>query len=158
MSELEEFEGRIVAALDRVARRLDGAGGGDGALEARIEDLEDKLAEALEDNETLRAKAERADERKRQIAVRMDKRVGRLSAQLEAANEQVHRARQGATELRAALDQLRASVAAGDANADELRRSYETELRALRKARDEEAAELDRLLAELRPLIDAEED
>ena len=152
ISELEDFEGRIVAALDRVARRLDGAGagGGDGALEARIEDLED--------NETLRAKAERADERKRQIAVRMDKRVGRLSAQLEAANEQVHRARQGATELRAALDQLRASVAAGDANADELRRSYETELRALRKARDEEAAELDRLLAELRPLIDAEED
>lgn len=158
MNDLEEFEGRIVAALDRVSRLIDGAGSIGTAPAAAVEELEDQLAEAREDNENLRAWVARAEDRKAQAEARTDKRLARLASQVEAANQQVGRARQTNIELRTALDQLRAGIGAGDASVAELRRSYEAELAGLRKARDDEAAELDRILAELRPLIAAEED
>lgn len=152
---LRTAELRLTAALDRLALIHDRLAMADPAPtggEAAA------LAEALEAE---RAANEQLEERVRAIKERQEKVVGRLEAEaagLRAALAERDAAFEG---LRAANDRLRANntalreaILAGVAEPDMVNRAMAHELDGLRAARAADRAEVDLILAELRPLVE----
>jgi chromosome segregation ATPase len=149
MSDISALEGRITAALDRIRQGLDGRAS-DAAPDAS---LQAALAEERASNAEL-------VERVRILKERQDTQVASLTGRVESQRSQLMK-------LDAELQQLRASnVQLRDMNA-KLRETVTTglspelhndavaaEVAALHAQRTADAAELDAILAELKPLIE----
>lgn len=149
MSDISTLESRITAALDRIRQGLDAPAGqtdADPALQAALVDERAQNAELVE--------------RVRVLKDRQDTQVANLTARTESQNQQL-------AILDAELQQLRASnVQLRDMNAKlrdtvtiglspELHDAAVTaELDALTAQRSADAAEVDAILAELKPLIE----
>lgn len=83
----------------------------------------------------------------------LEKRVARLSEQLEAGGVEGRRLRRVNGQLRESNQQLRHAVATGLADPGMIDHALKAELEALQALRAAEAAEMDEILAELKPLI-----
>jgi len=152
---LRTAEMRLTAALDRLALihdRLAMADPAPAAGEAAA------LAEALEAE---RAANEQLEERVRAIKERQEKVVGRLEAEAAALRAALAERDAAFEGLRAANDRLRANntalreaILAGIAEPDMVNRAMAHELDGLRAARAADRAEVDLILAELRPLVE----
>ncbi len=156
MSEIDELQNRLTAALDRIAAGLEqGLAGGGGAEPAELE----RLREELEDE---RLVGEQLRERLKVIRKRRERLEAELEAARKAAIEAVSRIdgelqslRETNAQLREINTRLREANAAGLADPDLVNAALEAELKALRATHAADRAEAEAIYAELSAALDA---
>ena len=149
MSQIEELQGRITAALDRIGSGLEGlSSGADAALTQQLE--EERLANA------------QLEERVRTLKARQEEEMATLQAGLSRQSEAMARLDMDLQRLRLANDQLRESSVAlrnasekGLADPELINKAMMAELEALRAAREIDVAEVGAVLSKLEPLLAA---
>ena len=179
MSEIAELEQRITAALARIGQGLDTLSRGAVAkaastddktvpptssqtdLIAEIADLRAEVTKAREALATERDANSQLTERVRAIKDRQESMVGGLERKVEKLTEQLdvvglelQRTRKTNIALRESLRAMRRTVEEGVPDPHLINKSMMAELDALRASRLTEIAEMDAILAELKPLID----
>jgi hypothetical protein len=92
-------------------------------------------------------------EKQETMVVALEKKVARLTQQLEANGTELQHQRKLNVDLTAINRKLSEAARTGLIDAETLNQSMETELAALRVARSAEMAEVEEIMAELRPLI-----
>jgi DNA repair exonuclease SbcCD ATPase subunit len=181
MSEIAQFETRISAALDRIraaaasanagpepapAPAADGQADGvadqaatpeaDAAPEVDVAELRRQLDEERTANAQL-------EERVKTLKHRQDGKLSELENAVAAGRKraakmdrQLQRLRQVNAELRQINDQLRQAIEAGISEPHLVNKAMMAELEALRATRAADAAEMDAIMGELRPILQQE--
>ncbi len=149
MSDISALEGRITAALDRIRQGLDGRAASsapDASLQAALDDERASNAELIERVGILK---ERQDAQVTSLTGRVETQRGQLM-KLDAELQQL---RASNVQLRDMNTKLREAVTTG--LAPELHdAAVAAEIEALNAQRSADAAELDAILTELKPLIE----
>src|SRR6056297_1887511 len=157
MSEIEEFQRRINAALDRIAQGIEAApsGGGDPAeMDALRQALEDeKLAnEQLQERvKALRARRNKLEEDLEAMRDQTSESLSKLDSELQA----LRRANQ---QLRDNNQALREANAAGVGEPHLINKSMMAELESLRASRAVDRAETQAVMAALSSAIESASD
>lgn len=150
-----ELERRLAAALDRIARGLERPA--TPAAAPRPDPEAARLREALEAERAEKAQlAERVKaikERQESHVTALERRLARMTEQADVQGLELQRLKKSLIQLREANRMLREAQEAGLADPAAINRSLQAEVEALRAARTAELAELDEILAELRPLV-----
>jgi murein L,D-transpeptidase YcbB/YkuD len=148
MSDISTLEGRITTALDRIRQGIAAkeAHDGDAKLHAA---LETERAANVELEARVRALKERQDT---QVAS-LTERVEKQRAQLAAYDAQLQTLRASNVQMREINTQLREAVTEG-LSPDLVNAAVNAELQAIQDQRNAEAAEIDAILAELKPLVE----
>ncbi len=153
MSQIDELERRIAAALDRIGQGLDGmsAGGGDDAseLEATRRELEEEKLASAQLEERLKVLSQKQKERaEAEDAARAEQAdtMRRLDMELQSL-------RKANQQLRENNQALREANEAGVAEPHLINKAMMAELEGLRAARAADRAEADVVLADLGRLI-----
>ncbi len=152
MSDISNLEGRITRALDRIRQGLDargGDGGGDGGGDAA---LQDALDAERESNAALVARVAHLKERQDTQVASLTTRVETQRAQMIKLDEELQKLRASNVQLREMNTKLRAAVTTGLAP-ELVNEATESEIAALQAQRSADAAEIDAILAELKPLM-----
>jgi len=154
MSDIDELQRRITAAMDRVAGGLDqlgaNSGGDTAALEQALED--EKLANA-QLSERVRLLKQRQDDELADIKAS----AAAATAQMAGLDLEVQRVRKANDELRNSNQALRAANEAGVGEPHLINKAMMAELEALRAARAVDVSETNAIIDALTPLIaDAE--
>lgn len=159
MSTVSDLERRLSRALDRIAKLTE-------ALPANAQH-----ASGAADQETLRKELEAERAKSAQLAERvsalrqrqesafatLERRVARMTEQLDLQSLEMLRLKKANTKLIEANRQLREGHEAQVIEPSTINRSLVAELEALRAERAAEAAEMEDVLGELKPLISQEE-
>jgi chromosome segregation ATPase len=149
MNEIAELERRITAALERIGQGIEGlrppaeddeAGAG---MQAELE--AERVATAR-----LAAQIAEMGEGRQSAVAQLEHRLGALVAQIDAHAVEIARLKRANRELVDALRVLREANPASVVQADASLQAEVTSLRAERRA---EVAQIDEILAELRPLL-----
>ncbi|MGD1881890.1 MAG: hypothetical protein ACFB11_06135 [Paracoccaceae bacterium] len=140
MSDIEELERRISAAMDRIATGV----GRVGETVAGAADLQTALDEEKLANAQLM-------ERVRKLSTRQQE----ADARLQMLDTDLQRLRQANADLRAANDALRKANAEGVGDPNLINQSIMAELEALRAARAADIAEAESIIGALAPLLEA---
>jgi chromosome segregation ATPase len=153
MSDIEELQRRITAAMDQVAFGLDKL-----SAAAPAGPDPDTLAQ-LEDERTANAQLQ---ERVRGLRTKSEAEVSTLRTQVEAGEArmaqldvELQRVRRANAQLSDACAALRDANAEGVGDAHLINKAMLVELEALRAARAADVAEASAILASLQPLVDA---
>ncbi|MDQ2089010.1 hypothetical protein [Marimonas arenosa] len=158
MSQVEELEGRITAALDRIAKGLDGLssdGGGEADELERVKaELEDEKLASAQLEERIKALHEKQDD---QLA-ELETRATEQAEMLERLDGELQRLRKANDQLRAANSALREANEQGVGEPHLINKAMLAELEALRAARAADAAETQAVLQSLDHLLKAGED
>lgn len=154
MSDITELERRLTAAMDRIARGIDGLEAPNSGADP--EELA-QLRQALEDEKLVTAQME---ERIKKLHQREEEATASLTAELEqtrAAMAQldgdVQRMRRASEQLRESVAKLREANAAGVAEPHLINKAMLAELESLRAARAVDVAEADAIMAVMTPLL-----
>ncbi len=164
MSNIDEVQGRIIAAMERASRGLE-------KLTAVKDDAPD-LAQALEDERLANAQL---TERVKALKGRLETDVAEMQSKLDAAEARANKAQMDEARVKkldVQLQQVRrangqltdACAALREANAQGvgephlINKAMLAELEALRAARSADIAEADAILSALTPLVDAAEE
>lgn len=152
MSNVTELEQRISVAMDRIEKGLgdmaeqtpavDGA-----ALEAQLEDERSANAQL---EERVKALKERQDTKISELEAR----VSFQRDQMTALDTELQRLRASSADMREVNAQLRIAATDGVAEPELINRAMMAEVEALSAQRASEAAEVDAILKELKPLIE----
>ena len=153
MSDIVELERRLTAAMDRIARGVDGIGGTGGADPEEVT----ALKQALEDEKLVTAQLE---ERVRKLHEREEETTAAPRDELETTrtalaglDAELQRLRKASDQLRDNLGKLREANAAGVAEPHLINKSMLAELELLRTARAADMAEADAIMAAIDPLL-----
>jgi chromosome segregation ATPase len=144
MSELEEYQRRITAAMDRMAKGLD-------QLNAAPAEPDEDIVQALEDER--QANAQLTDRVKTLKESHQDE-LSALRDQMEFNNDRVTQLDMDVQRLRQANEQLSAANAEGLADPKLIDTAVIAELESLRATRAIEMAEIDAVLTALAPLVE----
>lgn len=151
MSNIDELQGRITAAMDRIARGVDTMG-------SQAPAVDPEMAQALEDERTANAQL---TERVRTLKTKSDAEMAQLRAHAEEAEArmaqldvELQRARRANAALVDACEALRDANAEGVGDADLINKAMLAELEGLRAARAVDVAEASAILAALGPLVE----
>lgn len=151
MSDIEALQGRLTAAMDRIA------GAATKLESASTEDI-DALKTALEDEKLANAQL---TERLRKLADQQDSALAQAKAGQQAAETraaaldlELQTLRQAGEQLRAANAALRAANAEGVGDAGLINAGLQAELEDLRAARAADIAEATSIIGALTPLLD----
>lgn len=149
MSDISILESRITAALDRIRQGLDAAGGQTAADPALQAALDQERAQNAELVERVRVLKERQDTQVANLTLRAETQ----SKHLMKLDEELQQLRASNVQLREMNAKLREAVTTG--LAPELHVAAVTaEIEALSAQRSADAAEIDAILDELKPLIE----
>jgi chromosome segregation ATPase len=155
MSDIEQLQQRITAAMDRVAYGLTQLGGGDAAemqaLRTALDEEKTVTAQLTERVATLRQKQE---SEKAETAAAMED----IRSKIGAMDLELQKLRQANDKLREANQALREANRNGVGDAHLINASVLAELEALRTAREVERAEADTILSALAPALSAKEE
>lgn len=150
MSDIEAFQSRIMAAMDRLAAGVENIGTGPS-------DETDALKAALEQEKTANAQL---SERVRVLAERQEQALANLaekskeaSSRMQALDLEVQRLRSANGELRAVCEALREANEEGVGEPHLINRAMVAELDAMKAVRRSEIAEADEIIAALVPLL-----
>ena len=150
MSEIEELSSRIMAAMDRVAKGVDGLGAGDA-------EIVDRLTRELEEEKQVNAQL---SERVRVLGERQEGAIEALQAKAEDAKERVakfdvelQKLRQANNRLTKICNALREANAEGVGEPHLINKSMMIELESIRAMRSAEMAEADEIISALTPLL-----
>ncbi|PWG17540.1 hypothetical protein [Salibaculum griseiflavum] len=165
MSDISDFETRISAALDRIRKASENvsASGAKPAPDSAPDTAElEAMRTQLDEERTANAQLE---ERVKLLKQRQDGKLSELESAVEAnrkrtagMDRELQRLRQVNAELRDINDQLRRAVEAGVSEPHLVNKAMMAELDALRATRAADAAEMDAIIGELRPIIEQEAD
>ena len=154
MSELDEYQRRITAAMDRVAKGLD-------RISAAPAAPDDDVVQALEEERLANAQL---TERLRTLKDGYEEKLTALRDQVEASAAQMsqidldlQRVRQANEQLSDACEKLREANAEGLADPKLIDTAVIAELESLRATRAIEMAEIDAVLSALAPLVEETE-
>ena len=171
MTEIEEIEARLGAALRRIEAGLADPGPEpDADLQARLAETEERAAaaearaDALEEGlDAERGAAAQLAERMRQGKRRHDLQVRRMQVEseemairLEEAEAALARQRRANDRLRETSQALREAAEGGEA--PPIDEALKAELDGLRAAREADREEIDAILLDLAPLLEREEE
>ena len=148
MSDLNDLEGRITAALERAGQGLERLAPVPDAPPVDADAME-RLRETLEAEKTANAQLE---ERVRALRAHRDEAVAEAQARVEAAEAELAQLRAVNDKLREANRALREANAESLGDAAAIDAAMAAELETLRSLRAGDRAELDAILAELEPL------
>jgi len=152
MSDIEELQRRITAAMDQVAFGLDKmAAASAGPDEDTLRQLEEERtanAQLEERVRSLRAKSEADLEALRE-------QVAESATQMAQLDLELHRVRRANAQLTDACAALREANAEGVGEPHLINKSMLAELEGLRAARAADVAEASTILANLQPLVEA---
>ncbi|WP_456389205.1 hypothetical protein [Profundibacter sp.] len=154
MSDIAELERRITAALERIGTGVDGmdAAGGtadDGEAAALKEALEaEKLA-----NAQLEERVSAIKQKQETTVKEMQERIEVLGKDLSRQEADAKKLLKVNAKLRESNDELRAANESGVGDAHLINKAMQTDLEALRATRKADLAELETIMAELKPLI-----
>ena len=156
MTDVSALQDRISAALGRIEAGLGALADRPVASAVPVADapdlqgqLDDERAANAQLEERVRALKERQDTK---IAELMSK-VAEQKATLAALDTEMQRLRTSNADLREVARQLRQAADDGAADAELINRAMMAEVEALSAQRASEAAEVDAILTELKPLI-----
>lgn len=145
MSEIEQLNQRISAAMDRVAYGLTQLGGADaGAADA--------LRAQLDEEKTVTAQLQ---ERVHALKSKQETELAEIRGKVDTLDLELQKLRQTNDKLREANEALRDANAAGVGEPHLINASVLAELESLRAARDAERAEADTILSALAPALAA---
>ena len=162
MSDISTLEGRITTALDRIRQGIEAkdARDGDAELQALQDQRNAEAAEIRAALETERASNAELVARVRALKERQDTQVASLTervekqrVQLAAYDAQLQTLRASNVQMREINAKLRDAVTEGLAP-ELVNAAVAAELQALQDQRNAEAAEIDTILAELKPLVE----
>lgn len=170
MSDISELEGRITAALDRIARaaesaRSTGAAQAGGAQSAGAQaDAASEIAlrEALEAernaNAQLTERVRAIKERQENMVAQIERKLARATGQLDVQGLELRRMKRANAQLAEANRRLvEAGQQSDGADGATIGKALQAELESLRAERRAEMAEMDEIMGELRPLIEEEQ-
>ncbi len=151
MSDIDELQRRITAALDRIAQGLEqqGTGKGQAAAPGEIEELEAQLEDERLANAQL---GERVRKMKEQLAGLEAAAAGARSetaARIETLDQELQSLRKANQQLRESNESLRAANSEGVGEPHLINKSMLAELEGLRASRASDRAEADTILAEM---------
>ena len=149
MSDISALESRITAALDRIRQGIEAQDQQTAADEGLTSELETERAANAELVERVRQLKERQDT---QVAS-LTGRVESQRAQMMQLDEELQRLRASNAQLREMNTRLREAVTEG-LSPELLDQAVAAEVEAMEAQRSSEAAEMDAILAELKPLIE----
>ncbi len=157
MSQIAELERRIAAALERIGKGVErlekqpaAAPVDDGSELPRLrQELEAERAKTARLSERLNAQRER----KASGAAQLERRLARMTEQLDLQSLEMLRLKKANAKLVEANAALRDAQIAGTPDSVVLNRSLSAELDALHAERRAEMAEMEEILAEIRPLV-----
>ncbi len=152
MSEINALEGRITAALERISAGMtqisQSAPTGDATgLQAQLDEERTANAQLVERVKVLK-------ERQDSHIAELEARVSAQSDQLAQLDGELQRMRASHADLRELNAQLRSAAADGAADPEMINRALIAEIDALNAQRSADAAEVDAILSELKPLIE----
>lgn len=158
MKELAELERRINHALDRIAQGIERIPAAEGAtVPAADGDEVAALQAALKAEKARTAQlAEKLRATPRESggnATQLQRKIERLTGQLDVQGLELQRLKKTNAQLTETLRALRQATETGIADAGAINRALQAEVEALRAERLAEIAEMDEILAELKPLI-----
>lgn len=163
MSDLAALERRISAALDRIARRMEagapgaaGADGGAGAPPGELARLRQALEKERSSNAQLSERVHQIKQRQDSSVTQLERRLARLTEQLDLQSLEMLRLKKANAKLMEANASLRDAREEGAPESKLVNRSIAAELEALQAERRTEMAEMEEILAELKPLLAAE--
>lgn len=153
MTEIEEFERRITAAMDRIARAAENE-----TPAAQTDGSSAELRAALEDERTVNAQL---TERVKRLSERQEAALAEARGSVEAAEARVaqldlelQRLRKANDQLRQSNEALRAANEAGVGEPHLINKAMLAELESLRAARAADVAEASSILSALGPLLE----
>jgi DNA repair exonuclease SbcCD ATPase subunit len=154
MSNIDELQRRITAAIDRVSTGLEKVSAGQAGPDP-------EMAQALEDERTANAQL---TERVRALKTKSDAEMAGLRTQVEESEArmaqldvELQRVRRANAALSDACNALREANEEGVGDSHLINQTMLAELEALRAARAADVAESNAILAALTPLVDAAE-
>lgn len=152
MDDIAEFERRITAALDRAAQALDalGAAGDDGEDAAT---LKAELEAERVANSQLEERVRAIREKQEKTVARLEDEVADLREALAAKDTVLQQTRSVNEALRASNQALRKANVKGLGDPGLVNASMVTELDSLRTARAADRAEIEEILATLKPVL-----
>ncbi|WP_295314730.1 hypothetical protein [Roseobacter sp.] len=149
MSEIDELQSRILAAMDRVAQGVD-------ALTAPDTSQTDDLRQALEDEKASNAAlSEQVETLTRQQQENEDAVAAQVSEKVASLDAQLQKLRRANAQLTEACDALRRANAEGVGEPHLINKSMMAELEAIKAMRNAEMAEADEIIAALTPLLES---
>ncbi|WP_095589823.1 hypothetical protein [Actibacterium ureilyticum] len=160
MSDIQDFEQRINAALERIRQAAETLGAGVPSGAQIDPDELATLREALDTERSANAQLEdrvRAiRERQENQVTQLELRVSKLTARADSADQELARLRIVNARLRENNAALRAANAEGLGDAGLINDGVAAELEAMRALRDGDRAELDAIIGELTTLTQEE--
>ncbi|MEP2029941.1 MAG: hypothetical protein ABJI96_14665 [Paracoccaceae bacterium] len=156
MSQIDELQSRITAAMDRIGQGLDGLSNAPNAeemqaREAQAQQLEEeKLANAQLHERVNRLKQSLTDAR-----INLSSHIEERNSSAEKLDTEIGRLRKANAQLRDSNQALREANEAGVAEPHLINKAMLAELEGMRAVRAAEAAETQAILGTLGPLIDA---
>ncbi|MEP3441523.1 MAG: hypothetical protein ABJN72_08625 [Sulfitobacter sp.] len=152
MSDIEELQRRITAAMDQVAFGLDKLGtGATGPDPETLQQLEDERTANAQLQERVRSLRTKSDAEIATLRAGLDEGDARM-AQLDVELQRVRRAN---AQLSDACAALREANAEGVGDPHLINKAMLAELEALRAARAADVAEAATILSSLQPLVEA---
>ena len=159
MNDIAELERRISAALERIGQGIDGwqnapAAPPPPAVDDKVQaELKEALEEERATNAQLTERVRAIKEKQENMVGALEKKVASLTQNLDAATHDLQKQRRLNADLTAANQALSDAAQIGLMEPHLINKSMLTELEALRAARAADVAEMEEILAELKPLI-----
>ncbi len=151
MSNIDELQRRITAAMDRVASGLDKIGGAASGPDPEMEQaLEDERIANAQLKERVRALRTKSDNEIAQVRARMDE----AEAAMSKLDTDLQRVRRANAQLTEACEALRDANQEGVGDPHLINNAMLAELEGLRAARASDVAETSAILAALTPLLE----
>lgn len=155
MSDLQQVERRLAAALARIARGLERAGTAQAPAADETAALRAALDKERAANAQLSERVHQIKQRQETSFAQLERKLARLTEQLDLQSLEMLRLKKANARLIEANAGLRQAQAEGFPDATLVNRSISAELEALQAERRAEMAEMEEILAELKPLVAA---
>lgn len=147
MTDVTALQSRIAAALDRIRVGVEGMSGSvDETLQAR-------LAEEQTANAQLEERVKALKDRQDGKIAELEGRVSAHAGQMEKLDAELQRLRASNADMREVNAQLRSAATDGVAQPELINRALMAEVEALSAQRAADAAEVEAILSDLKPLI-----
>lgn len=163
MADFTDLEQRLAYALERIATATErpGQGAAGGAVEGgepaassiEVDVLKAELEAERSANAQLTERVRAIKEKQETLLTALERKVQTLSAQLEQQGGELQRQRLMNVSLTRTNQKLSDSLREGVADPGVLNEALRTEVEAMRLSRMAEMAEMEEILAELRPLV-----
>lgn len=164
MSDIEEMQGRIMAAMERASRGLEKLAIAQEAGPDQTQELEEERLANAQLTERVKSLKARLDSETADIQAKLDAAEKKLAqtekaeARMRDLDVELQRVRRANAQLSDACAALREANAEGVGDPHLINKAMMAELDALRAARKAETAEADAILQALSPLVQSQEE